>query len=294
MKKGIKGFIVGALVVTMCAGLVGCSSKPKDTAPPAGTPEGTPPAVTEGSNQLKVGMECGYAPFNWTQLDDSNGAVPIQGDKAFANGYDVQIAKKVAESMGKELVIVKTAWDGLIVGVQSGHLNAVMAGMSPTVERMEKVDFSENYYSSDLVMVVKADGKYAEAKSLADFNGAKITAQLGTFHETVIDQIEGVAKQTSMDDFGAMRVALQSGVIDGYVSELPEGKSASAAMKDFTYVEFAKGEGFEFRPDDAAIAVAVKKGESALIEEINKALAEISQEDRLKIMDEAIANQPTL
>ncbi len=64
-------------------------------------------------------MECGYPPFNWTQADNSNGAVPIAGTNSFAGGYDVEIAKMLAKSMGKDLVIVKTAWDGLVPAVQS-------------------------------------------------------------------------------------------------------------------------------------------------------------------------------
>ena len=59
-------------------------------------------------------MEAAYAPFNWTQDDDSNGAVPIEGTKQYANGYDVQIAKKIAEAQGKKPLVVKTAWTGLI------------------------------------------------------------------------------------------------------------------------------------------------------------------------------------
>jgi len=93
---------------------------------------------TQESNQpkeFKVGMECGYAPFNWTQADDSNGAVPIAGSKEFAGGYDVEIAKIIAQGLGRELVIVKTAWDGLTPALQSGNIDAIIAGMSPTADR---------------------------------------------------------------------------------------------------------------------------------------------------------------
>ena len=91
--------------------------------------------------------------------------------------------------------------------------------MSPTDERRASIDFSDVYYVSDLVMVVRKDGPYAQATSLEEFEGAKITAQLNTFHYTVVDQIAGVDKQTAMEDFPTMIVALQSGKIDGYVSE---------------------------------------------------------------------------
>lgn len=253
---------------------------------------GTSTSSDSGSsedNTFKVGLEAGYAPFNWTQNDDSNGAVKIDGSAEYAGGYDVEIAKKVAEGLGKELVIVKTEWDGLVPALTSGKIDAIIAGMSPTAERKETIDFSDNYYTSNLVMVVKKGSTYEGATSIQDFNGAKITAQLNTFHYTVIDQIEGVEKKTAMDNFPAMRVALESGMIDGYVSERPEGISASSANENFVMVEFE--EGFETSEDDTAIAVGLQKG-SELTEKINEILAGISEDERTSIMDSAIQNQP--
>lgn len=242
-----------------------------------------------GNNTFKVGLEAGYAPFNWTQLDDSNGGVKIEDNAEYAGGYDVEIAKRIAEGLGKELVIVKTEWDGLLPALTSGTIDAIIAGMSPTEERLESIDFSDVYYTSDLVMVVRKGGKYESAKSIQDFSGAKITGQLNTFHYTVIDQIDGVIKETAMSDFPAMRVALQSGIIDGYVSERPEGVSATSANDNFMMIEFQ--DGFVTSPDDTAIAVGVKKG-SDLTEKINEILSTISEEERQEIMDEAIVNQP--
>lgn len=258
--------------------LVGCAGNNADS-------EG----ATGGDSVFRVGMEAGYPPFNWTQTDDSNGAVPIQGSPEYAGGYDVEIAKRIAEGLGKELVIVKTEWDGLIPALISGKIDAIIAGMSPTTDRMETIDFTDIYYKSDLVMVVKKGSPYEKATSIQDFKGAKITAQLNTFHYTVIDQIEGVDKQPAMDNFPAMRVALESGMIDGYVTERPEAISATAANENFAMVEFS--DGFKTSESDTAIAVGLPKG-SDLKDKINEILAEISEEERVKIMDEAIANQP--
>ncbi|MDR4887829.1 transporter substrate-binding domain-containing protein [Fredinandcohnia sp. QZ13] len=254
-----------------------------------GTSSSSDSGSTSEENTFRVGLEAGYAPFNWTQNDDSNGAVKIKGSQEYAGGYDVEIAKKVAEGLGKELVIVKTEWDGLVPALTSGKIDAIIAGMSPTAERKEAIDFSDNYYTSNLVMVVKKGGKYENATSIQDFTGAKITAQLNTFHYSVIDQIEGVEKKTAMDNFPAMRVALESGMIDGYVSERPEGVSASSANENFVMVEFE--DGFKTSPDDTAIAVGLQKG-SDLTDKINEILAGISEEERTSIMDSAIKNQP--
>lgn len=277
MKKKLLILIAAALSVIML--LSGCGKDSDNSSSSAG----------KSDNTFKVGLEAGYAPFNWTQIDDSNGAVKIQNAAEYAGGYDVEIAKLIAESLGKELVIVKTEWDGLIPSLTSGKIDAIIAGMSPTAERKESIDFSDVYYTSDLVMVVKKGGKYENATSIQDFNGAKITAQLNTFHYTVIDQIKGVQKLTAMDNFPAMRVALESGKIDGYVSERPEGISAQAANSNFKMVEFETG--FETSPEDTAIAVGVKKG-SKLTEQINEALSKIPEQKRKELMDNAIKNQP--
>lgn len=280
MKRLCKVFAL-ALAVASMATLFGCSSTSSD-----------PDASASPTVEFRVGMECAYAPFNWTQSDDSNGAVAIEGG-GYAGGYDVEIAKKIAEGLGRKLVIVKTEWDGLEPAVQSGTIDAIIAGMSPTADRKTRIDFTDNYYKSDLVVVVRKDGPYAKAAKLSDFTGAKITAQLNTFHYTVIDQIPGVKKQTAMPDFPTMITALSSGVIDGYISERPGAVSAMAANPNLAFISFEGGQGFQASDEDVAIAVGLKKG-GDLADSINKVLAGISNEDRQQMMDTAVANQPVV
>lgn len=244
------------------------------------------------NGQFRVGMECGYPPFNWTQIDDSNGAVALSDGQEYAGGYDVEMAKKIADGLGKELVIVKVEWDGLTQALNSNMIDGIIAGMSPTAERKEAIDFSDHYYRSDLVMIVKKGGAYENATSLADFAGAKVTAQQNTFHYTVLDQIAGADIQPAMVDFPSMRVALESGMIDAYVGERPEGISVASANPNFAVIEFEEGKGFEASDDDVAVAVGLRKGDDELKEDINKILAEISEEERLQLMDEAVKNQP--
>ncbi len=270
VKKMFRLLVCATLVFALCVSVVGCGNQ---------------------GNQFKVGMECSYAPFNWTQADDSNGAVPIKDSKEYAGGYDVEIAKIIAQGLGKELVIVKTSWDGLAPAVQSDSIDAIIAGMSPTAKRKKSIDFTDNYYKSQLVMVVKKGSPYEKATSIQDFSGAKVTAQLSTFHYTVIDQIKGVIQKPAMDDFPAMRIALESGIIDGYVSERPEGISATTANPDLVMVEFAEGKGFVASDDDVAIAVGVKKGNPD-IPKINEILAGLSEDERTALMGKAIDNQP--
>lgn len=273
MKKYIR--ILAALAAVLAiAALSGCS---QNTAPAGAT--------------LRVGMECAYAPFNWTQDDDSNGAVPIEGG-GYAGGYDVEIAKKIAAGLGRELVIVKTEWDGLEPAVSSGKIDAIIAGMSNNPDRATRVDFTNNYYTSNIVVVVKKDGPYAGAQSIHDFAGAKITGQLNTLHYDFIDQMEGVVKQAAMEDFPTMVVAVSSGKVDGYTTELPGARSAVATNPNLTYIEFAEGNGFKVDLNEVSVAVALRKG-SDLREPINQILAGISEDERNTLMDTAVKNQPS-
>ena len=130
---------------------------------------------------LRVGMECNYAPYNWTQSDASENAVAIAAG-GYADGYDVRIAKIIAEKLGMDLEIVKTEWDGLTPALLSGNIDVIIAGMSPTAERRMTIDFTNAYYETELTVVVRKDSAFAAAKSLSDFAGAKITGQMSTFH----------------------------------------------------------------------------------------------------------------
>ncbi|MDE6585197.1 MAG: transporter substrate-binding domain-containing protein [Clostridia bacterium] len=241
-------------------------------------------------NKIYVGMECGYAPFNYTQTDDSNGAVKISNAPGYANGYDVMIAQKIAEEVGKELVIVKYDWEALVNAVVTGALDFIIAGMSPTEERLQSIDFSNAYYESHLVIVVRKDGKYANATSLSDFNGANIVAQLGTFHDKALEAQGGqygITRATPIDTFPMMINALNAKTVDGYVAEEPGAVSDCSLNPDLTYVHLVNNTtGFTTTPEDTQIAVGLKKG-SEYKEKINAALAKLSAEERLALMERA-------
>ncbi|MDY6146400.1 MAG: ABC transporter permease subunit [Peptoniphilaceae bacterium] len=245
--------------------------------------------AAEGNQEtFTVGMEVNYAPFNWSQTTADNGAVPVENSpNEYANGYDVWMAKQLADAMGKKLVIQKIEWDGLPPALISGKIDAIIAGMSPTPDRKEIIDFTDNYYSSDLVIVVQKNGSYASAASLEDFQGARITGQLNTFHYDVIDQIPGVRKETALDNFPTMITALLSGKIDGYVSERPGAMSAVQSSDALTYISFDEGRGFRTDPDNTSIAVGVQKS-SPLKKQINDALSEITEEQRQSAMQEMV------
>ena len=243
---------------------------------------------------LTVAMECAYAPYNWTQADDSNGAVPIKDSNNYANGYDVIIAKKLAEELGGELEIVKSDWDSLIPAVQSGTVDCVIAGQSITADRMQQVDFTEPYFYATIVTLTKSDSQYASAASVADLSGATATSQMNTiWYNNCLPQIPDANILPAQADAPAMLVALNSGTCDIVVTDKPTGLAACVAYPDFTMLDFTGTEGeFEVSDEDINIGISLKKGNTELKEKLDSVLSTMTEEDFTELMDQAISVQP--
>lgn len=247
---------------------------------------------TASGDTIYIGMEAAYPPYNWTQSDDANGGLPIQNSNEFANGYDVQIAKKISEETGRPVEVVKTSWDGLVPALQSDKIDLIIAGMTPTSERREAIDFTDSYYDVQFTMVMKEGSPYENATGINDFEGARVSGQQGTLHYDILNQLEGADVQQALKDFSSLRVALQSDKIDAYVSEYPEAVSATSAIEGLTFVEL---EGSFTMPEGTEdyLAIGVKPGNDELLNAVNEILAGIPEEERQEMMDEAIANQPS-
>lgn len=244
------------------------------------------------SGELKVAMEANYQPYNWTQTTNANGAVPIEGSHTFANGYDVKIAKMIGKKLHRKVVVVKTEWDGLLPALTSGKADLIIAGMSPTTEREKAINFSQPYRNSTFVVITKINSKYANAKSLSDFKGAKLTAQQGTFHYNLIKQLTGAKRQPAMRDFAAMRQSLISGTIDGYVAEDTESTSFKMVDPDIKSIPISKMAGFHATKEESITAIGIAKPNKTLLKQVNQILATIPNSERTKLMTTAIKQQP--
>ena len=245
-------------------------------------------------NVLRVAMECIYAPYNWTQDDDSNGAVPIAGTNDYAYGYDVMMAKLIAEHLGKELEIVKLDWDSLVPAVASGDVDMVIAGQSITAERLEVVDFSDPYFYASIVTLVKADSVYANAASVADLTGATCTSQLGTiWYDICLPQIPDANILTAQESAPAMLVALESDAVDLVVTDMPTALAAIEVYDDFVLLDFSGTAGaFEVSDEEINLGISVQKGNTELLNAVNEVLATMTVEDYEAMMAEAISVQP--
>ena len=278
MKRKLIGVI---LMAVMVCSLAACGSKE--------TKETKADADKSGTPVLRVAMECGYAPYNWTQPDDSNGAVQIKDSPDYAYGYDVMMAKHIAEELGMDLEIVKLDWDNLILSLNNNQIDAVIAGMTATDERKQQVNFTDPYYVSEEVLIVKKDSQYTSATSLEDFKGATVQGQMNTIYDEVIDQIPGVNHMPAAETFPAAIQALQAGSVDAVTSELPVANGVVSANPDLAIVRFAEGKGFEA---DTSVSIAVRKSDDELLNALQDALKTIDTDTRNTWMEEAVNRQP--
>lgn len=293
------------LAAVLAAGLVGCGSTADTTSSAAESTAATAEAGTEADataapdgdgdpTTLTVAMECAYAPYNWTQSDDANGAVQIRDSSDYAYGYDVMMAKKIAEALGQKVQVVKLDWDSLIPAVMSGDVDCVIAGQSITSERSQQVDFSDPYYYASIITLVKKDSKYASATSVADLDGATCTSQLGTiWYDNCLSQIPNANILAAQETAPAMLVALESGACDVVVTDRPTAQAATVAYSDFVALDFGGGENdFQVSDEDINIGISMKKGNTALKDAINGVLTTMTTDDYNTMMDEAISVQP--
>ena len=243
---------------------------------------------------LTVAMECAYAPYNWAQPDDSNGAVPIKDSLLYANGYDVMTAKAICEANGWQLEVLQLDWDSLIPAVQSGICDAVIAGQSMTSERMEAVDFAGPYLYASIVCLVKKDSAFAGAKGISDLAGGTCTSQSGTiWYDSCLPQIKDANILTPQESAPAMLMALASGAVDFVCTDMPTAQGALIAYPDLMILDFTGTEDdFEVSEEEINIGISVRKGNTVLVDAINSYLSDKTEADFNALMEEAIKIQP--
>ncbi|MBN2268455.1 MAG: transporter substrate-binding domain-containing protein [Acholeplasmataceae bacterium] len=247
----------------------------------------------ESETEIVVGLEAAYAPFNWATPEENEFTVSLSGQAGFyADGYDVVMAQRIADALGLTLVIKAYSWDGLIPALNAGEIDLIIAGMSPTAERALTVNFSEEYYRSEQVMVVRTDGNYANATSLDDFNGARVVAQAGTLQDDLIDQITGVIHQETLNSYSDLVNALSYETSDAFVAELPVATGIVQTNSQFSIIQFGEGLGFTVSDEDIVVSVAMRLEDLNLLDAVNAALSTISNAERQQIMQNALSRQP--
>jgi putative lysine transport system substrate-binding protein len=279
MKKLLAVVLVCALALTLAA----CGSNSK-----------VGPNSVLKTGVLRVGMECAYAPYNWTQSDDSNGAVPIHNSSDYANGYDVMMAKKIAEANNWKLEIHKLDWDSIPLAVQSGEIDAAICGQSITAERMQTVDFTTPYYYASIVTLVKADSKYANATGISDLEGATCTSQLNTvWYDVCLPQIKNAKIMPAQETAPAMLVSVASGAVELVCTDYPTALAAVVAYPELKLLDFTDtDDNYNVSEEEINIGISCMKGNTELVNKINDVLKTMTVEDYEAMMKKAINIQP--
>ena len=300
MKKRWLSMMAAAVIMAgMAAGLAGCSTGSTGNTDASG-------AETSGESSsekkvLRVGMECAYAPFNWTQETEevANGdtAVPIYGQNVYAYGYDVMMAKKLADYLGWDLEIHKVEWDTIGLAMDSGEYDCIIAGMGKTPEREASYAFTEPYYYRDNCLTVKKGSGYENTTSLADLAGKNVvvTTQTGTgwvsLEEQIPDMVAGANYATTAECF----MAVSNGVADVALIDRPTAESAVMTNTDLVVVTFDEGKGFVDDNGMTNVCIATRLDDTELRDTLQEAMDALGWDDKAKMdemMDVAISVQP--
>ena len=278
--------------LTLCLSLTGCTAGLTDN-PNYNLNVASSTAEGEEKTVYRIGMECDYAPNNWQEDTETSTNLPISNLKGFyAEGYDIQMSKKIAEEMGVQIEIVKMAWTGLIQALKEGQIDMIIAGMGDTPERKESIAFSNTYSvkKTEYVLVVQSNSKYANATSIQDFAGATVIGQINTYYDSAIDQINGVIHAPAAQDVPNMTSQLQEGLVDAIILDDDTAESKYEGDNDYRILHFSGDEGFKV--DMTGACVGIRLEDTELVKKVNDALAKIDTETRAKLMEEAKANQP--
>lgn len=304
-KNLIAVLLTAAMTMTM---LGGCGSTGDKTVKAETTEatEGTESADTEAGTEkeggkLRVGMECAYAPFNWTQDEPTtpNGskAVPIYGTDYYAYGYDVAVAQKLADEMGMELEIHKVEWSSIGISMDAGDYDCIIAGMGRTAEREMSYSFTDPYYYRDNCIVVKKDGPYASVKGLSELagTGCKVTTQLGTGWIPLLDQIEGAETGSNYETTSECFMAVSNGVADLCIIDVPTAESALLTNTDLAIIKFDENDTFTGDEEMVNVCIATRKDDTELRDKLQDAMTAIGWNDKTvmdELMNEVIGEQP--
>lgn len=261
-------------------------------------------STSDNSNKLVIGMEVNYAPFNWAETKSNDYTLEVSNHSGtYADGYDIQVAKKLSEKTGMEVTIFQSEWTSLIPNLQAGTINAVIAGMTDTAERELSIDFTDEYYHSELVLITKKDiaDQYTSAISSTDFStfikGKEIVSQSQTVTDDIIEDVfktnYGAIHNNPVDSFALAATNVDQGGAFAMTAEYPVAESLISSFTNLGIVHIDQtilGDSLS----SLGVSIGIKKGNTELQSKLNAALKEITDADRLEMMEAAVTRSSSL
>ena len=286
-----RGFLKLSGAAALALGLTACGPASEDDADEAVEQAiGSSNVSFAPGSTLRVGMEAAYAPYNWQATEESEYTIPIENvSGAFADGYDVQITKKIAEGLEMDPVAIKLEWDGLIEALGQGQIDLIIAGMTATPEREESIDFTDPYYVGTYGLMVQKGSQYENATSIQDFAGAAVLGQKDTLLDTVIDEIKDVNHLSPVPTVPDQISNLLAGSCDAITFDVGNIQSMTDAHPELVGIIFDEGKGFS---EEVPVNIGISKGLDDIVKKMNDILATISEDDRQAIWAAAVERQP--
>lgn len=290
--SGLTALTVGGMSFLTACGPASQGTTDGGSSSSAGS-SATPSRKFAEDGTLLVGMEANYAPYNWQTDTETEFTIPIDNvDGAFADGYDVQFAKVIAEAFGAKPRAVAMSFDGLVEACKRGQIDIICAGMTATPERAESVDFSDPYLEDTVSVITKKTSKYASATSLEDLKGITIVGQKSTFYDEAIDQIPEVNHVEGLEFAPDVVAQLNKGQVEAITYSGASAAKLLESYPDFVVVKFADGKGFTgdyaSNNDNAAIA----KGQDDVLKKVNQAIADVPKDKRDEMWTACNERQP--
>ena len=246
------------------------------------------------NTKLVIGLECAYAPFNWSEQYSNEHTLKVSNKaNLYVDGYDVQIAKILGNKLGIDVEIHQIEWDSLIPELQFGGINAVIAGMTDTAERRQTIDFTDEYYRSELVLVVPADvaSQYSDTLTEQQFaeliNGQMIVSQTQTVTDDVIEIFAtkyGAIHNNPVSTFGFAAQDVSEGSAFAMTAELPVARSIVNAFTNLGIIHIDQNILGETQAE-LGVSIGIAKGNNDLLTKLNQALSEISITQRNELME---------
>lgn len=290
MKKRI--LAITMVCILMLGTLAGCGSSVANETP----------TNADGKPVLRVGMECAYAPFNWTQdsktMADGSEAVPIYGTNYYAYGYDVMVAKKIADELGMDLEVHKVEWSSIGLSMDAGDYDCIIAGMGKTAAREATYAFTDVYYYRTDCLVVKKGSQYENYTKLSDFKGKNVisTTQLGTSWVDMLSQIPDVKLGANYETCAECFMAISNGVADVCLVDEPTALSAQLTNPNLVILKLEDGNNIVNNTGSQNVCIATRKSDTALKDKIDGALKSLNwnnKADMDALMNKAISLMPS-